>query len=65
MIAMKIVITIREVFGVPKAYPVCEQAELFARIAGTETLTSKTLALIAKLGYEVELVNTLSLESVA
>jgi hypothetical protein len=62
---MKIIINIREVYGVPKAYPVCEQAKVFARIAGTETLTSKTLALIAKLGYEVELVNKLSLEAVA
>jgi len=62
---MKIIINIREVYGVPKAYPVCEQAKLFARIAGTETLTSKTLALIAKLGYEAELVNKLNLESVA
>ncbi len=62
---MKIIINIREVYGVPKAYPVCEQAKVFARIAGTETLTSKTLALIAKLGYEVELVSKLSLEAVA
>jgi hypothetical protein len=62
---MKIIISIREVYGVPKAYPVCDQAKVFARIAGTETLTSKTLALIAKLGYEVELVNKLSLEAVA
>jgi hypothetical protein len=62
---MKIIINIREVYGVPKAYPVCEQAKVFARIAGTETLTSKTLALIAKLGYEVELVNKLNLESIA
>ena len=62
---MKIIINIREVYGVPKAYPVCDQAKVFARIAGTETLTSKTLALIAKLGYEVELVSKLSLEAVA
>jgi hypothetical protein len=62
---MKIIINIREVYGVPKAYPVCEQAKVFARIAGTETLTNKTLALIAKLGYEVELVSKLSLEAVA
>jgi len=62
---MKIIITIREVYGVPKAYPVCEQAKLFARIAGTATLTSQVLALVARLGYEVELVNKLSLESVA
>ena len=62
---MKIVINIREVYGVPKAYPVCEQAKLFARIAGTATLTSQVLALIAKMGYEVELVNKLNLESVA
>ena len=62
---MKIIINIREVYGVPKAYPVCEQAKLFARIAGTATLTSQVLALIAKMGYEVELVNKLNLESIA
>lgn len=62
---MKIIVTIREVYGVPKAYPVCEQAKLFARIANTETLTGKTLGLIAKLGYDVELVNKINVESVA
>jgi len=63
--SMKITINIREVYGVAKAYPVCDKAKLFARIAGTTTLTSQTLALVAKLGYEVELVNNLKLELVA
>ena len=62
---MKIQIQIREVYGVAKAYPVCDKAKLFARIAGTTTLTNQVLAKIAKLGYEVELVNNLKLELVA
>mgnify|MGYP003647516676 CR=1 FL=1 len=62
---MKIQIQIREVYGLAKAYPVCDKAKLFARIAGTTTLTSQVLAKIAKLGYEVELVNNLKLELVA
>ena len=62
---MKITINIREVYGVAKAYPVCNNAKLFATIAGTTTLTNQVLAKIARMGYEVELVNNLKLESVA
>lgn len=50
---MRITITLREVYGVVKAYPVCVDAQLFAQLAGTKTLTTQALALIAKLGYEV------------
>ena len=62
---MKIQIQIREVYGVAKAYPVCSNAKLFATIAGTTTLTNQVLAKIARMGYEVELVNNLKLELVA
>lgn len=51
---MRITITLREVYGVAKAYPVCVDAQLFAQLAGTKTLTVQALALIAKLGYEVQ-----------
>ena len=60
---MNITITLREVYGEVKAYPVCEDAKLFAQLAGTKTLTTQTLALIARLGYIVECEPTLSLEN--
>jgi hypothetical protein len=48
-----ITILAREVYGVPTAYPACPQAELFARLAGTKTLTAHALAVIKELGYAV------------
>jgi hypothetical protein len=36
-------------------YPVCEQAKLFAQLAGTKTLTKQSISLIKKLGYTVEI----------
>ena len=48
-----ITILAREIYGVPTAYPACPQAELFARLAGTKTLTARTLAIIKELGYAV------------
>ena len=43
----------REVYGVTKFYPVCEKACIFARIAGTTTLTKETIKLIKELDYAV------------
>jgi hypothetical protein len=54
--AVKIQITIRNVYGVERAYPVCRAAQTFAEIAGTKTLEPGTLAKIQRLGYEVEYV---------
>ena len=59
---MRITITLREVYGAVKAYPVCVDAQLFAQLAGTKTLTVQALALIAKLGYEVQCTPGLTLE---
>ena len=42
---------IRTVYGIVKAYPKCEQSRLFAKIAGTTTLTSQNLKHIQDLGY--------------
>jgi hypothetical protein len=52
----RITITIRSVYGEAKAYPMDYEAECFARIAGTKTLTRSTLLNILALGYDVVLV---------
>jgi hypothetical protein len=50
---MKITVSIREVYGIKTAYPVCMTAKLFASIAGTKTLTLQTLKKIEALGYQI------------
>ena len=47
-------VQVREVYGNPTVYPACPQALLFARIAGTKTLTHEKLCLIEALGYTIE-----------
>jgi hypothetical protein len=44
----------RDQYGTPVFHPVCDQAQLFARIAKTKTLTLDTLAIVKSLGYRVE-----------
>jgi len=43
----------RDVYGVTKVYPVCKDANHFAAIAGTTTLTPRALTNILRLGYEI------------
>ena len=52
---MKIQIEMKEVYGETKVYPVCVKAKLFARIAGTKTLTRPVLEDVERLGYQLEL----------
>jgi hypothetical protein len=52
---MKITIRINNNYGIETAYPVCETALLFSRIAQTITLTRDTLKLIKDLGYQIEI----------
>lgn len=52
---MQIMIEIREHYGKRRAYPVCEDAEAFARIAGTATLTKAVLEEIRSLGYDIQI----------
>ena len=51
---MKIQIRLDKNYGIETAYPHCEQAKIFARIAQTVTLTRQTLEHIKKLGYQIE-----------
>jgi len=52
---MNITIKVTKNYGVQTFYPVCDKAKLFARIAGTKTLTPATIKLIKELGYEVNI----------
>lgn len=49
----EITIEVRDIYGHPKFYPHCEDAKVFASIAGTRTLTEATVRRIIKLGYKV------------
>ena len=55
---MKITIRCEKNYGIEVFYPACPAAELFARIAGTKTLTTHTLRDIDLLGYEIEIEQT-------
>lgn len=49
----QVTIEIRQVYGNESIYPVCDNAKLFASIAGTKTLTPAALKCIKALGYEI------------
>jgi len=51
---MKITIEIKTQYGQTVAHPVCCKAKLFAKIAGTKTITMETLKNVQALGYEIE-----------
>jgi len=46
-----IAVTIKNVYGEPKAYPANEQAQILADIAGTKTLTVNTLRCAEDMGF--------------
>lgn len=54
MTDLTITVQQRDVYGNRTYYPVCERSKLFAEIAGTKTLTMRTLLLIGRLGYIVD-----------
>lgn len=51
---MTITIEIRDIYGIRTIYPACDTARLFARLAGTKTITRHALETIRALGYTVE-----------
>lgn len=54
---MKIQLEIREVYGCPMIYPVCDRAKKFAQIAKTKTLSLDVLKHIQTLGFEFDFVS--------
>jgi len=55
---LKIVVRVRHIYGNKTVYPVCDKAKIFAQIAGHSTLTSATLDGIRRLGYLIEVQQT-------
>lgn len=49
----EIFITLRRVYGMPVIYPACPDSRIFARIAGTKTITPQNLQLIKNLGFDI------------
>jgi hypothetical protein len=43
------------VYGNRLVYPVCANAQHFADIAGTKTLSTTVLKIVKSLGYDIEL----------
>ena len=49
-----ILVDIRNVYGQQTIYPANLDADIFAAIAGTKTLTKRTLQYAEQLGYTIE-----------
>lgn len=60
-----IAVEVREIYGVPKAYPKNDAAKVLAEIAGTTTLTQRTLDLAKRLGFSVVDVSVSKIAAVA
>ena len=50
----KLIVQIKNIYGVQRVYPVCEKSKSFSRIAGLKTLQQSTIDEIKKLGYKIE-----------
>jgi len=48
-----ITVQVKSNYGQTVAYPVCTESKLFAKLAGTKTLTIDALKTIKALGFEV------------
>jgi len=58
---MIITVELRNVYGKPLIYPICDKAKAFAAIAGTVTLSQANLWQIKELGFSVHQVAPRSL----
>jgi hypothetical protein len=52
---MTITIKFKDVYGNRLVYPVCANAQHFADIAGTKTLSTTVLKTVKAMGYDIEL----------
>jgi len=49
----EIKVTIKDVYGTPTLYPACDTAKLFAKLAGTKTITPSMVRTLCDAGYKV------------
>ena len=50
----KVIVEVKSVYGNDLIYPVSKNAKLFAKIAGTKTLSPYVISTIKGLGYFIE-----------
>lgn len=62
---MKITLTIKSVYGVPRAYPACEKSKIIADMLGAKTLTRQAIDAIQALGFSIETTSDASLSDIA
>jgi hypothetical protein len=53
---MSIQVEVRDVYGVTKVYPICDQAKRFAKLLRQATLTHADIQGIKSLGFEIEVI---------
>ena len=53
-------ILIKTVYGNQHAYPNCDTSKLFAQLTGKKTFGTTDLSAIKKLGYAIEISNTVN-----
>jgi hypothetical protein len=51
---MKLLLQLKNVYGVERIYPVCEVSKIFCKMAKQLTISKENLAMIKELGYEIE-----------
>tara|TARA_R110002020_G_scaffold43645_1_gene126577 strand:- start:1080 stop:1295 length:216 start_codon:yes stop_codon:yes gene_type:complete len=49
----KVHFNVREIYGVERIYPACENAKLFLKMTGRKCLTRQDLGRIVELGFRV------------
>jgi hypothetical protein len=50
---LHITVEVKNNYGSEHIYPLCSDAKLFARLAGTKTLTRESIECIKALGFDV------------
>lgn len=53
---MNILIEVRQVYGNTLYYPACEKAKAFCQLTNAKTLSQSAIAIIRRLGYDIEVV---------
>lgn len=49
-----ITVKVKDVYGKSLVYPICEDAQRFAKIAGTKTLSRAVILQIKAMGFDVQ-----------
>lgn len=51
---LTLTIQIKNVYGVPRAYPACDRSRIFCDMLGSKTLTRRDLGMLQAVGFIIE-----------